>query len=148
MLQENLATSEISEKDNIELHTDQEDFELASSSKSEDLPSNSSIKSADSNANLRRAKKTITIQNSVGETVAHTSVELIFEGKVVNSLIEYLVKLKSEKKFVLLYIFFNDIETPGFLKWLCKCMGVEYTYFSARVYVFKNNNFTDSRGMI
>ena len=42
------------------------------------------------------------LKQNVGETV-HTSMELIFEGKVVNSLMEYLVKLKSEKKFVLLY---------------------------------------------
>ena len=109
MLQENLATSEISEKDNIELHTDQVvDFELACSSKSEGLPSNSSIKSADSNANLKHQRRRLllkinqmlqgvelqqkskilssVLKQNAGETVDHTRVESIFEGKVVNSL--------------------------------------------------------------
>ena len=89
-------------------------------------------------------------KNSV-DTIAHSNVDSVFEGKVVNSLIKRLVQLRNEKKYSALYqlisdIFCDDLDNSDFLSWLCKRMDIKYSYFITRFNAWRKNDFKDVRG--
>ena len=67
----------------------------------------------------------------------------IFEGKVVNSLIEFFKTLANSKQYSNHFKFINDIfvdelENSHFLFWLHKRIGVKY-YFSTQFDIWKRS---------
>ena len=58
------------------------------------------------------------------DTTAHADVNSTYDGTIVNSPTEHLVRLKNEKKYSIRYQYiadtFNDrLDDEQFMKWLC-----------------------------
>ena len=59
------------------------------------------------------------------DTIAYADVNSTYEGTIINSLTEHLVRLKNEKKYNIRYQYiadtFNDrLDDEQFMKWLCR----------------------------